>query len=331
MPHAKTRRVFSAIQPSGDLHIGNYLGALRQWVALQDTGNTCTFSIVDFHAITVPYDPKRLPETSLKTAALLLAVGIDPKKSVVFFQSHVPAHTEAAWLLTTITPVGALERMTQYKEKTARQKSIGAGLLNYPILMAADILLYETDLVPVGEDQKQHLEFARALARTFNRRFGETLKEPRAFVIHETARIMSLQDPARKMSKSDPLTSVLALWDSPETIQRKLRSAVTDSGTAINPKKLGPALINLLGIYAAFAERTVAAVADDFAGRGYAVFKQALADLLVDRLTPLRMRALALLEDRARLQVTLTDGATRAATTANTTLARMKDRMGLLV
>lgn len=335
------QRVFSAIQPSGELHLGNYLGALTQWVALQSSDHACTYAIVDLHAITVPYDAKKLSATVLKTAATLLAVGIDPEKSTLFVQSHVSAHAEAAWLLTTITPVGELERMTQYKEKTARQKTILAGLLNYPLLMAADILLYDTDLVPVGEDQKQHLEFARTLARKFNRQFGTTLKEPQAFLLRQTARIMSLANPTRKMSKSDPPASYVALLDAPDTIRKKIRAAVTDSGTAVDPKHLGPALTNLLTMYAAVAGRSdldggrsdldVASTADRLAGKGYAAFKDALADLLVEKLTPMRTRAEMLLADPAHLYKTLARGAEAAAPAAFGTLAKMKERMGLVV
>lgn len=335
----KKKRVFSGIQPSGELHIGNYLGALKQWVAFQTgPGNQCTFPIVDLHAITVPYAPKNVSNVVLQTAALLFAVGIDPKQSTVFVQSHVPAHAEAAWLLTTITPFGELTRMTQFKEKGARQATIGAGLFAYPILMAADILLHNTDVVPVGEDQLQHIEFTRTLARKFNATFGETFTEPRAHVLKETARVMSLTDPIKKMSKSDAPMSYVALLDSPTIIQKKIRAAVTDSGTVINPKSLGPALTNLLVICAALGSDPIAekgsdplfAVAEQFAGKGYAVFKDALADLLVERLAPIRARAAALLEDRAGLQATLTDGAGHAAATANATLARMQERMGLL-
>lgn len=325
------KRVLSAIQPSGELHIGNYLGALRQWVALQDAGNTCTFPIVDLHAITVPYDTKRFPEVVLETAALLLAVGVDPKESSVFVQSHVSAHAEAAWLLTTITPVGELERMTQYKDKAAKQKTVGAGLLAYPTLMAADILLYDTDLVPVGDDQKQHIEFARALARKFNQQFGGALKEPAAYVLPETARIMSLADPTRKMSKSDPPGSSVALLDPPDAIRKSVKSAVTDSGTAVDPGNLGPALTNLLTIYAAFAGGTVPVAAEAFAGKGYATFKDALADLLIEKLTPIRTRAKTLLADPESLYKILARGAEAAAPVAYGTLAAMKERMGLVL
>lgn len=324
-------RVFSAIQPSGELHLGNYLGALRQWVALQEAGNACTFAVVDLHAITVPYEPKVLADTVSKTAAVLLAVGIDPLKSTLFVQSHVAAHAEAAWFLTTLTPVGELTRMTQYKEKATVLKSVGAGLFAYPILMAADILLHQAELVPVGEDQLQHLEFARTLARKFNRQFGKTFVEPRAYVLKDTARIMSLTDPKRKMSKSDPPASYLSLLDEPNVIVKKVRAAVTDSGMAINPKKLGPALRNLLTIFATVAERPVTAVAEEYAGLGYAVFKEALADLLADRLAPIRTRAAELLKDRATLSRTLARGAERAAPVAYGTLATMKEHMGLVV
>lgn len=322
--------MLSAAQPTGEPHLGNYLGAFKQWVALQDAGNHCVFPIVDLHAITVPYDSERFSDVVLRMAALYIAVGIDPKKSILFVQSHVPAHAEAAWLLTTITPVGELERMTQYKDKAKRQKTVGAGLLSYPILMAADILLYDTDIVPVGEDQVQHLEFARTLARKFNRQFGPALKEPQAYVLKDTARISSLLDPERKMSKSDPPASYLALWDEPDDIRRKIRAAVTDSGTEVHPKKLGPALRNLLSLYAAVAEQPVDDVAQEFSGQGYAKFKEALADCVADFLAPICNRTAELWRDRAELARVLADGAERAAQTANATLARMKEHMGLL-
>ncbi|TSC72587.1 MAG: tryptophanyl-tRNA synthetase [Parcubacteria group bacterium Gr01-1014_38] len=325
------KRILSAAQPTGEAHIGNYLGAFKQWVALQDAGNDVCAMIADLHAITAPYDAATFPNTTLRMAALLMAVGLDPKKSVVFIQSHVPAHTEAAWLLTTITPVGDLTRMTQYKDKAKKQKTVGAGLLNYPTLMAADILLYQTEIVPVGEDQTQHLEFARTLARKFNRQFGKTFTEPRAFVLEETARIMSLTDPTRKMSKSDLPASRIGLLDDPSAIPRKIRAAVTDSGTAVNPKKLGPALTNLLTIFATFSEKPFRDVAEEYAGLGYAVVKSALADLLVDRLAPIRNRAEELLWDHGELQRILADGAERAATLANKTLVTMRKRMGLLL
>lgn len=323
------KRVLSAAQPTGELHIGNYLGALTQWVALQNAGNDCIFPIVDLHAITVPYDPKTFGDTVLKTAALYMAAGIKPEDSVLFIQSHVPAHAEAAWLLTTITPYGDLTRMTQFKEKGAKQKAVGTGLFAYPILMAADILLYRTELVPVGEDQLQHLEFTRTLARKFNRQFGKTFTEPEAFLLEDTARIMSLTDPRKKMSKSDRPESRIGLLDDPTTIERKIRSAVTDSGTGVNPKKIGPALKNLLTVFSAFSKTPSSDIAERYAGQGYAVFKKALTELLIDQLSPVRTRASMLLQDRQELRSILAEGAGRATVTAKKTLASMKDRMGL--
>ena len=324
------KRVLSAAQPTGEPHIGNYLGAFTQWVTLQEAGHECFFPIVDLHAVTVPYRPETLPDAVLTTAALYLAVGVDPKKSTLFVQSHVSAHAEAAWLLTTLTPVGELERMTQYKGKTAGQKTVLAGLLNYPVLMAADILLYDTDLVPVGEDQLQHLEFARTLARKFNRQFGEAVKEPRAHLLKETARVMSLQDPTRKMSKSDPRESRVGLLDPPDIIRRNIQAAVTDSAPTLDPKNVSPALHNLLDIFAGFSGKPWSTVATEYAGRGYTTFKKALAGLLIDQLQPIRQRALGLLADREALYQILARGAERAAPIAYGTLARMKERMGLL-
>lgn len=323
--------VLSAAQPTGEPHIGNYLGAFKQWVALQNAGNRVFAMIADLHAITAPYDARELPDTVRKIAATLLAVGIDPQQSTLFVQSHISAHAEAAWLLTTITSYGELTRMTQFKDKATQQKTVGAGLFSYPVLMAADVLLYQTELVPVGEDQLQHLEFTRTLARKFNQRFGSVLTEPRAFVARETARIMSLTDPARKMSKSDPPASRIGLLDDPSTIQKKIRAAVTDSGTAVNPKKIGPALMNLLAIHAAFGDTTVQEAAEQFAGKGYVTFKDTLADVLIEKLAPIRTRATDLLKNPKALYTTLARGAEKAAPIAYGTLAHMKERMGLVL
>lgn len=324
------KRVLSAAQPTGELHIGNYLGALTQWVELQNAGNSCIFPIVDLHAITVPYDPKTFSDTVLKTAAVYLAVGLDPTQSTVFIQSHVPAHAEAAWLLTTITPYGDLTRMTQFKEKGAKQKTIGTGLFAYPILMAADILLYRTELVPVGDDQLQHLEFTRTLARKFNQQFGKTFTEPKAFLLQDTARIMSLTDPRQKMSKSDKPESRIGLLDDPTAIEKKIRAAMTDSGTAVNPKKVGPAMKNLFILFSAFSKTPPSDVTERYAGQGYAVFKKALTELLIDQLSPIRTRASMLLQDRQELRSILAKGSQRATVTAQKTLASIKERMGLL-
>lgn len=323
------KRVLSAIQPTGTPHIGNYLGALKQWVALQSAGNRCFWFIADLHAITAPYDASSFQKDVLTTAATLLAIGVDPEKSTVFIQSQVPAHAEAAWYLQSIARVGELGRMTQFKEKSQQKESASVGLFTYPVLQAADVLLYGTEVVPVGEDQLQHLEFVRTLARKFNRQFGGTFTEPQPYVPKDVARIMSLADPSRKMSKSDPTASYIALLDEPTTIRKKIRAAVTDSGTALNQKRLGPALLNLLTIAAAVSGKPVTAVAAEYDGRGYVAFKEALTELLVEHLAPIRARAEALRADPTELRRVLARGAERAAATAYGTLTDMKERMGL--
>ncbi|MFA4936769.1 MAG: tryptophan--tRNA ligase, partial [Patescibacteria group bacterium] len=246
MPLPANKTILSGIQPSGELHLGNYLGALQNWVLLQEN-NHCFFCIVDLHAITVPYDAKTFPEIVYNTALDYLACGLDPAKSIIFIQSQIPEHTELAWLLNTITPLGELERMTQFKDKSEQHReSINAGLLNYPVLMAADILLYHPDLVPVGEDQYQHVELARVLARKFNSTFGEYFKEPKTYEA-SIARVMSLQDPAKKMSKSFGPSHCIALADSPDVIRKKIAKAVTDEGGAVSGQKSGGR--NLLDLF----------------------------------------------------------------------------------
>src|SRR3989344_266273 len=245
-PRGKT--ILSGIQPSGELHLGNYLGAIKQWVELQQD-STAYFCIVDLHAITVPYSPAELSERVLATAAIYLACGVDPEKSVIFIQSHVPAHAELAWLLGTTTPLGELNRMTQFKDKAAKQGTETLGLFAYPVLQAADILLYQADLVPVGEDQIQHLELARDIAKRFNNKFGEVFTVPKAHVNKNTARIMSLTEPTKKMSKSDNARSYIALTDEPDTIRKKIASAVTETKPGFSFERSGPAVKNLLAIY----------------------------------------------------------------------------------
>src|SRR4030043_1282213 len=251
-------RIFSGVQPTGAIHIGNYLGAIKQWIELQEK-NECIFCVVDLHALTVPYDAKTLQELILEKTVAYLAAGVNPEKSIIFVQSQIKEHSELAWMLNTVTPVGDLSRMTQYKEKTKKfQKNLNAGLLNYPILMASDILLYKTDVVPVGEDQKQHVELARTIARKFNQRFGEAFKIPDVKLAKSGAKIMSLTQPTKKMSKSDSPESYIGLFDEPETIKRKVMAAVTDTGKIIkyNPK-LKPGISNLLTIYSLFSEKTI--------------------------------------------------------------------------
>lgn len=326
----KGKTILSGIQPSGTLHIGNYLGAIKQWLALQEH-NTTYYCIVDEHAITVPYDPEKLPDHVLDAAALYLATGLDPNRSMIFVQSHVPAHTELAWLLGSITPLGELNRMTQFKEKSATQQGNETlGLFAYPVLQAADILLYQANLVPVGEDQTQHLELTRDIAKRFNNRFGDVFTLPETFINKTTARIMSLTDPTKKMSKSDTGKSYIALTDTPETITQKIKSAVTETEPVISFTKSGPAVKNLLAIYQAFSEEPQEKIEQAFADKGYKEFKEALANLLVEKLTPIRERYEHLRKDDTSLRLTLGKGKSRATATATQTLNNVKEKMGLL-
>jgi tryptophanyl-tRNA synthetase len=284
MDTPKHKVIFSGIQPSGVLHIGNYLGAIRQWVNLQEY-NTPYYCIVDQHAITVPYDPKTLSDRVLDAAAMYIACGLDPQHSVIFVQSHVHAHTELAWLLSTITPFGEMSRMTQFKEKSGKHRQNATlGLFSYPVLMAADILLYKTEVVPVGEDQVQHLELTRDIGKRFNNTFGELFMVPEPFINQQTARIMSLTDPKKKMSKSDGEKSYIALTDPPEVIRKKIMGAVTETDPLFSFEKSGPAVLNLLRIYRAFSDEEPADIENRFAGRGYKEFKESLADLIIEAL-----------------------------------------------
>ncbi len=324
-------RIFSGIQPTGTIHIGNYLGALKQWVLLQEK-NECVFCIVDLHALTAPYDPKKLQEFILEKAIAYIAAGIDPEKSIIFVQSAVKEHAELAWLLNTVTPVGDLTRMTQYKEKSKKyEKNLNAGLLNYPILMAADILLYQTEAVPVGEDQKQHVELAREIARRFNQKFGETFKMPKAQLPEIGAKIMSLQSPSRKMSKSDSQDSYIGLFDEPEVIKSKIAKAVTDTGRAIkyNPE-LKPGISNLLTIYSLFSDLTIEEAEKKFKKKGYADLKKQLTDLLVLRLEPFRRKRKELLQREVYVKEILNHGAKRAQVLAQTTMQDVRGKMGLI-
>lgn len=322
-------RVFSGIRPSGDIHIGNYLGAIKQWLKLQQKYE-CVFCIVDWHAITTPYDPKKIQNNIFELAVAYLTAGIDPQKSIFFIQSQVKEHAELAWLLGTVIPTGELFRMTQYKEKSKKLKrSASAGLLNYPILMAADILLYQTNLVPVGEDQVQHVELARDIARRFNRRFGQTFKIPKAHVPKTTARIKSLQNADKKMSKSDDPKGCIGLFDQPEQIKKKIMNAVTDTGKEIkyDPKKK-PGISNLLTIYSAFAQKTINQLEKEFQGKGYAEFKQSLAELLIKRLEPFRKAKKQ--SSKAKIQKILRFGAAKARKLAQPTIIKARSNMGLM-
>jgi len=329
---AKRPRVFSGIKPTGTLTLGNYLGAIRQWVASQAEKDNI-FCVVNEHAITIKMDPGELRANTRHVASAFLASGIDPEQSVVFVQSDVPEHTELAWVLNTITYYGELHRMTQFKDKTAKmkQEAIGAGLLNYPILMAADILLYLSDEVPVGEDQKQHVELCRDIAIRFNRRYGDTFIVPKPVIPKTGARIMSLEDPTRKMEKSNPSAgSYILLTDAPDAIRKKIRRAVTDSGAEVvyQPAEK-PALANLLTIYSAMSGETVKAVEHRYAGKGYGDFKKDLAEVVVEGLAPIQEKMKAHMEDPAELDAVLTRGAERARAIARPVMDDVNRRVGL--
>lgn len=323
-------RIFSGIQPTGALHIGNYLGAIKQFLELQKD-NDCVFCIVDLHAMTIPYDPKVMQKNVLDAAACYLASGLDPEKAILFVQSKVPEHTELAWILNTVVSLGDLMRMTQYKDKSKQFKQeAGAGLLNYPILMAADILLYKTQLVPVGKDQEQHVELARTIARKFNQKFGQTFVEPKVKLAKEGAKIMSLTDPKKKMSKSIP-QGCLYLFDEPEIIKKKIMSAVTDMGKQIkyDPIKK-PGISNLLTIYSLFSGKSIKDLEKKFKGQGYAKFKAKLADLLIKELEPLRKKRKELLSRQVYIKEILDQGEKKAKTIAQETMAEVRKKTGLV-
>ena len=326
------RRVFSGIQPSGTPHLGTYLGALRNWESIQDEYD-CHYCVVDLHAITVPQDPKVLRHNVRELAAIYLAVGLDPEKSVIFRQSRVSMHAELAWLLNCIARVGELSRMTQFKDKAQKggAEAASVGLYDYPVLQAADILAYRANLVPVGEDQRQHLELSRTLARRFNGLYGETFVVPEPLILETGARVMALDDPTKKMSKSSPVpASYIALLDDPETIRRKVRRAKTDSGTEIIASPEKPAITNLLEIYAVMAGKSVPEVEEMYLDKGYGDFKVDLAEVLVETLSPIRERALELLEGNPReLDEILEAGAEKARKVASSALHDAWAKLGL--
>jgi tryptophanyl-tRNA synthetase len=321
----------SGIQPTGEIHIGNYLGAVKQWIALQEK-NECIFCVVDLHALTAPYDPKKLQESTLEKAIAYIAAGVDPEKSIIFVQSQVKEHAELAWLLNTVTPIGDLTRMTQYKDKAKKfEKNLNAGLLNYPVLMAADILLYQTEIVPVGEDQQQHVELARTIAKRFNQKFGETFNVPKEKLPEMGAKIMSLQQPTKKMSKSDSPISYIGLFDEPEIIKSKISKAVTDTGRVIkyNPDKK-PGISSLLAIYSLFADISMKEVEKKFKDKGYSDLKKQLANLLILKLEPFRRKRKELLQREVYVREILDKGARQAQTIAKTTMRDVKTKMGII-
>jgi tryptophanyl-tRNA synthetase len=325
----KRERVFSGIQPTNTPHIGNYLGAIRHWVAEQDLYDNI-FCVVDLHAITLPQDPAELRDAVRRLAAMLLACGLDPERSALFVQSHLHEHAELAWILDCVTPTGWLNRMTQFKVKAADQESASAGLYTYPVLMAADILLYHADAVPVGDDQRQHVELTRDIANSFNARFGETFTEPRPLIREVGARIMALDEPEKKMSKSGAEPSYIALLDSPDVIRKKIKRATTDSQTTIVFDEARPGIYNLLSIYQLLSGQTRPAIEAEFAGKGYGHFKAALADLVVATLEPIQQRYHAIASDPGELDHILARGAERVRPMAAATLRTVKERVGLI-
>lgn len=324
-------RVFSGVQPTAEApHLGNYIGAFRHWVTLQDQHESF-ICIVDLHSMTVPFEPGELPARTHALAAMLLACGID-ERTVLFVQSHVPEHTELAWYLTCIARIGELNRMTQFKDKSRKTGAgtVGAGLLMYPVLMAADVLAYRADLVPVGDDQRQHLELMRDLAARFNRDFGETFPIPEALIFEEGARIMSLDDPTEKMSKSsDRPTGNVWMLDPPDVLRDKIGRAVTDSGREVTKAPDKPAISNLLDMFAAVTGREGADIESGFRGKGYAEFKMALADAVIAFLQPLQKRYADFAADPAEIQRVLERGAGVATEQAALTLGMVRSRLGI--
>ncbi len=324
------KRVFSGVQPTGGLHIGNYLGAIRQFVLLQEKAD-CYFSVVNLHALTLPRDPEDLRERTLEVAALYLAAGLDPEKSTIFVQSHVRAHTEANWMLECVARIGELSRMIQFKEKGKGSESAVAGLFTYPVLQAADILLYQADQVPVGEDQKQHLELCRDLAERFNAQYGEVFRIPEPLIGQEGARIMGLDDPTKKMSKSaESPANYIMLLEEPDTIVKKIKRAVTDSENEVRyDVENKPGISNLLVIYSLLTNTSISSLEKRYEGVGYGQFKKDLADAIVEHLLPIQEKYRQL---RASDEVkrALAVGAERANHVAEQTVAKMREAMGLI-
>ncbi len=332
MENSEAKKViFSGIQPSGDLTLGNYLGAIKNWVKLQDEYN-CYFCVVDLHAITVPQKAADLRRRTLELLSIYLACGIDPEKNTLFIQSHVPAHSECAWLLTCNSYMGELSRMTQFKDKSKKAaNSVGAGLFTYPVLMAADILLYQTDLVPVGKDQMQHLELARDIAIRFNNNYSPTFKIPEGYIAKTGAKIMSLQEPTKKMSKSDDnLNSFILIMDPPDVIRRKISRAVTDSIGIINYSDDQPGVKNLLNILSAITNKTPETLVKEYEGKGYADLKTDVAEAIVNELAPIQDKVKELLKDKKTLETIYKDGASKASYIANKTLRKVQKKIGFI-
>lgn len=325
------KRILSGIQPSGALHLGNYIGAVRQWLELQED-NDVFFMIADYHAITTPQDPQELYDNIHSLAAMYVAIGLDPEKVTLFKQSDVPAHTELSWILSTIAKMGEMERMTQYKEKVYQQKKHNnLGLFTYPVLMAADILLYQPHMVPVGEDQKQHVELTRNLAERFNGQFGETFRVPDVMHPKQGARIMSLDDPNKKMSKSATSKwGFVSLIDPPDVVMKKVKKAVTDSGSEITATADKPALTNLLTIFSAVTGKSIGDLENEYQGKQYGEFKSDLGEAIVEFLKPIQARYNDLIANHSALQDVLKTGQDRAEAVANITLTDVKTKLGVI-
>ncbi len=324
------KRIFSGIQPTGNLTLGNYIGALRNFSLLQDEYD-CLYSIVDLHALTVRQNPAELRKACLRTMAIYLATGLDPEKSILYFQSHVAAHAELAWMLDCYTYMGELSRMTQFKDKSAKHAdNINCGLFAYPVLMAADILLYQTDLVPIGADQKQHLELSRDIAARFNGVYGDVFVVPEPYIPKVGARVMSLQEPTRKMSKSDPEDTYIAILDKPEIIRKKLRRAVTDSENSVvfDPENK-PGVANLMSIMSVLSGQTMDEISATYDGQGYGKFKDAVADCVISALEPIQAEYERISADKAYLQQVMDSGKDRASALAHRTMLKVRKKLGI--
>jgi tryptophanyl-tRNA synthetase len=323
--------LLSGIQPTGNLMIGNYIGAIKHWIQLQDT-HDCLFLLVDLHAITVKQNPAELRRRCYDLAALYMACGIDPKKSTLFLQSHVPAHTQLLWVLNCFVYMGELSRMTQFKDKASRhEKNINVGLFDYPVLMAADILLYRTDLVPVGDDQKQHLEFTRNVARRFNQLYGRTFNIPNAFIPETGSRIMGLRQPLAKMSKSDKNPdNYIALLDTSDNIRKKIKQAITDPGKEIIYSSSKPGISNLMNLYSILSESSIDSIQAQYAGKGYAPFKENLAEIIIEFLNPIQKRYQLLISDTSTIKTILKNGAVAAYKRAEIILNKVYDAVGIV-
>ncbi|MBQ3077144.1 MAG: tryptophan--tRNA ligase [Clostridia bacterium] len=329
----KRKVSLSGIQPSGKITLGNYLGSIKNWVDIQDSDEYDNrYCVVDLHAITVRQDPDDLREQTYQLFAQLMAAGLDPDKCILFIQSHVQGHPELSWILSCFTMFGELSRMTQFKDKSQRHAdNINAGLFTYPVLMAADILIYDADIIPVGEDQRQHVELARDIAIRFNNRFPGSFVVPEAYIPKEGAKIMSLQDPSRKMSKSDTNeNSFILVMDPPEAIVKKMKRAVTDSDARVAASPDKPGVTNLMHIYAAATGKSFAEIEAEFEGKGYGVFKPAVADAVVELLRPLREKSLELLKDKAYLEDVMAKGAEKARAITDAKVRQIYDKLGFI-